>query len=44
MALSALSTNIKKGMRQGLHIWRDRIKLYKREVMDQRYDQLAQGI
>jgi len=26
MALSALSSNLKKGMKQGLQIWRNRLK------------------
>lgn len=44
MALSALSSNLKKGMKQGLEIWRTRVREQKKLAMDERYEQLSQGI
>ena len=34
MALSALSSNLKKGMKQGLQIWRNRLQEHKKMVLD----------
>lgn len=44
MALNSFSSSIKKGIRQGFYIWRDKNASFKRSLMDERYDQMAQGI
>ena len=44
MALNSFSSSLKKGMRQGFFIWRDKNALFKRSMMDERYDQMIQGL
>ena len=44
MALSTLSGNIKVALRQGMNIWRGRVREIHRGQMDERYEQLSQGI
>jgi hypothetical protein len=44
MALNSFSSSIKKGLRQGLYLWRDCAKKHRREIMDERYDQIIQAI
>lgn len=44
MALNVFSNSVKKGMLQGLNIWRDRIHSHRRVVMDEHYDQLISGL
>lgn len=44
MALNSFSGSIKKGMRQGFFIWRDKILIDRRKLMDERYDQIYQGL
>ncbi len=44
MALNSFSNNIKKGLRQGFFIWRDKALEFKRVAMDERYDQMISGI
>jgi hypothetical protein len=44
MALNTLSNSVKKGMLQGLNIWRDRIHEQRKMGMDERYDQIISGL
>ena len=44
MALLTLSDNVKVGLRQGMHLWRKKVREGQRHQMDERYDQLSQGI
>ena len=44
MALNSFSGSLKKGLRQGFYIWRDRNSSMKRILMDERYDQIIQGL
>jgi hypothetical protein len=44
MALNSFSNSIKKGMRQGFGIWLDKVHDNRRVVMDERYDQMIQGL
>jgi len=44
MALNSFSSSIKKGLRQGFYLWKDRTASFKRVIMDERYDQMIQGL
>jgi hypothetical protein len=44
MALNTFSNSIKKGMRQGFGIWLDKAHEHRRVMMDERYDQMVQGL
>jgi hypothetical protein len=44
MALNTFSNSMKKGMRQGFGIWLDKVHQHRRIVMDERYDQMIQGL
>lgn len=44
MALATLSGNLKVALRQGMSIWRKRVKEIQRNQMDERYEQISQGI
>lgn len=44
MALNTFSNSCKKGMRQGFVIWLDKVHENRRVVMDERYDQMIQGL
>lgn len=44
MALNTFSNSIKKGMRQGFGIWLEKGHEHRRAMMDERYDQMVQGL
>lgn len=44
MALNTFSNSCKKGLRQGFVIWLDKVHENRRVVMDERYDQMIQGL
>ena len=44
IALNSLSNSVKKGVLQGLNIWRGKIYGYRRSQMDERYDQIISGL
>ena len=44
MALSTFSNNLKIGLRQGMEIWRTRVRQHQKTQVDERYDQLSHGI
>jgi len=44
MSLNSFSNSVKKGMRQGLYLWRDHIRSQRRVQMDERYEQMIQGL
>ena len=44
MALSAISSNLKVGMKQGLDIWRNRVREHHQAQFDERHDELSHGI
>lgn len=44
MALSTLSGNLKVSLKQGMTLWRNRVREMHREELDDRYEQLGRGI
>lgn len=44
MALNCFSNSCKKGLRQGLFLWRDHVGAQRRGQLDERYEQMIQGI
>jgi len=44
IALNTMSNSVKKGMLQGLNIWKSKIYEHRRIMMDERYDQIISGL
>lgn len=44
IALNTMSNSVKKGMLQGLNIWKNKIYENRRVMMDERYDQIISGL
>ena len=44
MALSTLSGNLKVSLKQGMNLWRNRVREMRREELDDRYEELGRGI
>jgi hypothetical protein len=44
IALNTMSNSVKKGMLQGLNIWKNKIFEHRRIIMDERYDQIISGL
>ena len=44
MALSNIANSVHKGMRQGLELWRLKAKQERTQQMNQRFDELVDGI
>ena len=44
IALNTMSNSVKKGMLQGLNIWKNKIYENRRVMMDERYYQIISGL
>jgi hypothetical protein len=44
MALSNIANSVHKGMKQGLSLWRQKAKSFRKVENNQRYDEIVDGI